>query len=343
VTLPPQVACAKPQLFATILQVQAESQYTLLQCDVLGASDQALTDEMVEMEQAKTSQSCVRLFHLCPRHPCSTPDLEFAFHPAEISSVGDLVPRWAFSIQQALAPGKGAGQVTPGVSQVLSGMDPRMQGVQALANQMGFQLPPTHQPFPPPHPMALMGGPSAAAGSTPLEPPSMEAMQGELTHLRELVTPKVVTHKNLGWMLLDLFKNSMDQTTSHSKSRSSSSRKRRKKKKKKKEDGSSTSSSSSSNLSESLEEDNKLRRLARKKPGKLLLLAIKEMAALLATQTGEVSEVTLCPLFTKFYHLQMKSRLTSATQHREAQTLAKALDLLVGERYFRAAMCWFKD
>jgi hypothetical protein len=157
----------------------------------------------------------------------------------------------------------------------------------------------------------------------------MEAMQGQLSHLQELVLPKVVTHKNLGGMLLELFKNSVDQNVSQSKSRSSSSRKRRKKRKKKKEDGSSTSSSSSSNLSESLEEDNKLRRLARNKPGKLLLLAIKEMAALLATQTGEVSEVTLCPLFTKFYHLQMKSRLTSATQHREAQTLAKALDLLV--------------
>ena len=126
VTLAPQVACAKPQLFVAILQIQTEPQFTLLQCEVLGASDQSLTDELVEMEHTKTSQSCVRLFHLCPRHPCATPDLEFAFHPVEFISVGELVPRWAFSVQQMLSPGKVAGQVVLGGVQSPAAMDPRM-------------------------------------------------------------------------------------------------------------------------------------------------------------------------------------------------------------------------
>jgi hypothetical protein len=120
---------------------------------------------------------------------------------------------------------------------------------------------------------------------------------------------------------------------------SSSSHPKKKKKKKKKKskshemksdsDSADSDSSSSSATSDYFDDRNKILKIAQKKPGRLTLLALREMHNLLSTVAGEIGNSGLVPIFGRFFHLIMKDKMSSAGQQREAATLSRALDLLV--------------
>jgi hypothetical protein len=106
------------------------------------------------------------------------------------------------------------------------------------------------------------------------------------------------------------------------KQKSSSSHKKRSK------SSESSSSSEESSYSSQLGEENKLLRIARKKPGLLFLTLMRSIQDQLAQDRG-LSALTLSPVLTQYFHLILKQEGLGLRNDRELETLSHLGDCLM--------------
>jgi hypothetical protein len=200
-----------------------------------------------------------------------------------------------------------------------------MQQLQQMASQMGFQQlgqggsSSSNQPAGPP--LALTADYPTAPVS---QASAIEDLKKSVLDISRMVKPVPIGHQGLQSALMQ---RALDWDTSHKEMKSLESfDKKHRRKRKHKED---PSSESSSEGEVELMDGNRVQRMAEKNPGQLTILAMKEILKSLSHVSGEVVAPGLNPVFTKFYHLVLHQRLANQGAQREAQTLCRALDLLL--------------
>jgi hypothetical protein len=248
------------------------------------------------------------------------------YHVVKVSLCTSRLPDWGKNLT-AFSPEEMKLSTFPPTHPLL---DPAAAQVQDLAKEMGFQLQGSGRRATSsrPPPLAALENQTHEDGSaTPVD--RMQALEKEVARLSKVVQPTVVSPQNLAESLIRAAQDHLIQVKSSQELNMLAHKKKKKRKRSREETSDASNSSDKESDTEDWEDHNKIIRYSQKHPGRLSLMAMREMSQLLNQVNGEPESHQLRPIYAKFFHLVLKPRLAASGPQREAATLSRALDLLI--------------
>ena len=313
------------KMLIQVIEVQQDKAQVYLIGSIMGTDSLPLRKDLMQDFFNHGPEALHRLFHLCVTCPCKNMDPTY-YHIVSLNLCTSRLPEWGKNLT-AFSPDEMKQSTFPPAPLV----DPAANQVHDLAREMGFDLAGGGRRASSssgPAPRLALGNAEAGDGlATPTN--RMEALEQEVKRLSKVVQPVVVSPQNLAESLIKAAQEHLAAHKSSTELSMMASRKRKRKRRSREEDSEDSNSSIKDSESDDWEDHNKIIRYSQKHPGRLSLMAMKEMGQLLNQVNGEPESHQLRPIYAKFFHLILKPRLSASGPQREAATISRALDLLI--------------